>query len=63
MAILTPVQVAQMRQDPPAALETAIVLELPIDSGFVLLRAFVPNNSLVPTVTGALQGANCDSPL
>jgi uncharacterized membrane protein len=63
MAILTPVQVAQMRQDPPAALETAIVLELPIDSGFVLLRAFVPNNSLMPTVTGALQSADCASPL
>jgi uncharacterized membrane protein len=52
-----------MRQDPPAALETAIVLELPIDSGFVLLRAFVPNNSQMPTVTSALQSADCASPL
>lgn len=59
MAILTPVQMAQMRQDPPAALETAIVLELPIDTGFVLLRAFVPDESMLPGVTEALQRADC----
>jgi uncharacterized membrane protein len=63
MAILTPVQMAQLRQDPPASLETAIVLELPIDSGFVLLRAFVPNGSLLPSVSSALQGADCAAPL
>jgi uncharacterized membrane protein len=59
VAILTPVQMAQMRQDPPAALDTAIVLELPIDAGFVLLRAFVPDGSLLPDVAGALQRADC----
>jgi uncharacterized membrane protein len=63
MAILTPVQVAQIRQDPPAALETAIVLELPIESGFVLLRAFVPDDSLLQRVSGALQGADCAASL
>lgn len=63
MAILTPVQMAQMRQDPPTSLETAIVLEIPIDSGFVLLRAFVPNNSLLPTVSSALQSADCAAAL
>jgi uncharacterized membrane protein len=63
LAILTPVQMAQMRQDPPAALETAIVLELPIDTGFVLLRAFVPDDSLLPGVAGALQRADCAASL
>jgi uncharacterized membrane protein len=63
VAILTPVQMAQMRQDPPAALETAIVLELPIDAGFVLLRAFVPDGSLLPDVTEALQRADCAASL
>ena len=47
LAILTPVQMAQLRQDPPASLETAIVLELPIDVGFALLRVFVPDDSLL----------------
>lgn len=59
LAILTPVQMAQIRQDPPESLETAIVLEVPIDVGFVLLRAFVPDDSRAPSVTAALRAADC----
>ena len=59
LAILTPVQMARLRQNPPASLETAIVLELPVDVGFVLLRAFVPDDSLMPSVTASLEAANC----
>jgi uncharacterized membrane protein len=59
LAILTPVQMAQMRQNPPASLESAIVLEQPLDVGFVLIRAFVPDDSMLPTVTQALAGASC----
>lgn len=63
MAILTSVQMAQLRQDPPASLETAIVLELPIESGFVLLRVFVPDNSTRPAAMAALKGASCGGSL
>lgn len=63
VAILTPVQVALLRQDPPASLETAIVLELPIDSGFALIRAFVPDASLLPDTVSALSGADCAASL
>jgi uncharacterized membrane protein len=63
VAILTPVQVAQLRQDPPASLETAIVLELPIDSGFALIRAFVPDSSLLSGTVSALNGADCGASL
>jgi uncharacterized membrane protein len=59
VAILTSVQMAQLRQNPPESLETAIVLELPIQSGFVLLRAFVPDDSMLPSVTNALSSASC----
>ena len=59
LAILTPVQMARLRQDPPASLETAIVQELPIDVGFVLLRAFVPDDSLTASVTASLKAADC----
>ena len=59
LAILTPVQMAQLRQDPPASLETAIVQELPIDVGFVLLRAFVPDNSLMAERHRIAQGGHC----
>lgn len=63
LAILTPVQMAQLRQSPPASLETAIVLELPISAGFVLLRAFVPDDSMAPAVSAALHGADCSATL
>jgi uncharacterized membrane protein len=63
LVILTPVQMAQLRQDPPASLETAIVLELPISAGFVMLRVFVPDDSMLPGAQAALAGANCSGSL
>jgi uncharacterized membrane protein len=63
VAILTPIQTAQLRQDPPASLESAIVLEMPIEAGFVLLRAFVPDESLVDATTAALTAADCAADL
>jgi uncharacterized membrane protein len=62
LAILTPVQMAQMRQNPPASLASAIVLEQPLDVGFILIRSFVPDDSMLPTVTAALTGATCAAP-
>ena len=59
LAILTPVQMAQLRQDPPASLETAIVLELPIEVGFGLIRLFIPDESLLAGATAALAAADC----
>jgi uncharacterized membrane protein len=63
LAILTPVQMALMRQNPPASLESAIVLERPLDIGFALIRAFVPDASMLPAVSQALGGATCSAPL
>ncbi len=63
LAILTPVQMAQLRQDPPASFDTAVVVELPIDDGFGLLRVFVPDSSLMPAATQALTGADCSASL
>jgi len=59
LAVMTSVQLAQLRQNPPAAMENAITIELPIDDGFVLLRAFVPDASMMPQATAALTAANC----
>jgi uncharacterized membrane protein len=59
MAIVTPVQMAQLRQDPPASLETAIVVELPIENGFALVRVFVADESLLTSSTSALATADC----
>jgi uncharacterized membrane protein len=63
LAILTPLQMTRLRQDPPASLETAIVLELPIDAGFGLLRVFVPDGSLMPAATASLTAADCGASL
>ncbi len=63
LVVLTSVQMAQLRQNPPASLETAIVLELPIDEGLVLLRAFVPDDSTLPEAKAALSGASCSGSL
>jgi uncharacterized membrane protein len=59
LAVLTPVQMAQLRENPPASLETAIVVEVPITVGFVMLRAFVADESELPSATAALTGADC----
>lgn len=63
MAVITPVQMAQLRQDPPEALETAIVVELPLETGFVLIRVFVADNTLLPRVQAALETADCSEGL
>jgi uncharacterized membrane protein len=59
LAVITPVQMAQLRQNPPASLESAIVVEVPIEVGFAVLRVFVANESLLPGATAALQTADC----
>jgi uncharacterized membrane protein len=59
LAVITPVQMAQLRQDPPQSLESAIVVELPIEVGFALFRVFVADDSLLPGATAMLTSANC----
>ena len=54
---------AQLRQNPPESLDTAIVLELPIDEGFTLIRVFVADDSLRPAALAALKGADCSAEL
>jgi uncharacterized membrane protein len=59
LAIITPVQMAQMRQEPPEAVETAIVVEIPISEGFALLRVFVSDDTELGEATAALATAVC----
>lgn len=63
LAVLTPVQMAQMREDPPASLEQAVVIELPVEVGFAVLRVLVADDSMLPSAMAALQGANCSGTL
>ena len=59
LVAITPVQMAKVRQDPPQSLETAIVLELPIEEGFAMLRVFVADESMLPEALAALKTADC----
>ena len=59
LTLITPVQMALLRQDPPASLETAIIVERAMDEGFVLLRAFVPDESAADVIRSALSAAGC----
>lgn len=63
LAILTPVEMAQLRQNPPETLDTALVVQLPIDEGFVLLRVFVADDSMLPSALDALATADCSGVL
>jgi uncharacterized membrane protein len=59
LAVITPVQMAQLRQDPPPSLEQAIVIELPIDEGFALLRVFVADDTKFQAAARAVRSADC----
>jgi uncharacterized membrane protein len=59
LAVITPVQMAQLRQEPPEVLDTAIVVEIPISEGFALLRVFVPDDTELGEATTALRTAAC----
>jgi uncharacterized membrane protein len=59
LAVVTTVQLARLRQNPPPALDAAIAIELPINEGFVLLRVFVSDPSMLPRATAALTAADC----
>ena len=63
LVVITPVQMAQLRRNPPEELETAIVVELPIETGFVLLRVFVPDDTMLPRARDALAAADCSAML
>jgi uncharacterized membrane protein len=59
LGVMTSVQLAQLKQNPSPAQETAIIIDLPIKAGFVLLRAFVPDDTMLPQATAALTTADC----
>ncbi len=63
LAVITPVQMAQLRQNPPESMETAIVVELPIEEGFAMLRLFVADETKLPDAAEAAQSADCSGTL
>lgn len=63
LAVITPLQMAQLRQNPPPSLDTAIVIELPLSEGFALLRVFVSDETEISAAKELLQKADCAASL
>ncbi|MHA1158892.1 MAG: DUF1254 domain-containing protein [Alphaproteobacteria bacterium] len=63
LVLTTPVQMAQIRQNPPELLETAIIFERAMGLGFAVLRVLVQDDSLADTVREALARARCEQGL
>lgn len=59
LVLATSVQMVQMRENPIPELDRSIVIEVPVTRGFVLIRAFVADPTLVPRAEAALRAANC----
>ena len=59
MVVITPVQMALLRQNPPALLESSIVVEHEMTQGFALLRVFVPDQASPQVARAALLQATC----
>lgn len=63
VAVITPIQMAQLRQNPPESLETAIVVELPLEEGFAVLRVFVADETKLHDAAEAARTADCSGTL
>lgn len=60
MLLITPEQLAILRENPPENLEDLIVIETPEINGLALLRAFVPHPTRSKPVEQAMDSALCD---
>lgn len=60
VAILTPLQMQRLQGAIPEDLSQALFLETPEVEGFVLVRAFVPDETWQPTVRTFLNGMRCE---
>ena len=59
MIVVDPVQMAQLRKNPPEEAERAVLIESELKEGFVLIRAFQDTESRASTVTRFLKTAKC----
>ena len=61
IAVVTPLQMIELQNDMPTELSKSILAEADIDDGFVVLRAFVPDQSYKAGVRKFIAGAGCEA--
>ncbi len=59
MLILTSAQLSLLRERPPKDLDSMIIIETDAEKGFLLLRAFVPDNFHRPMIEEAMITSTC----
>lgn len=58
-----PADLDRLTRDPPAVLEEVVVVELSIEAGFVMVRAFVPDPTQRARVAMSLEEGDCAAPI
>jgi uncharacterized membrane protein len=58
--VLTPLQLVEVKKDPPEEVANSVFAEAAIDEGFMVLRAFVPDASFEAQVRQFIKGSNCE---
>jgi uncharacterized membrane protein len=58
--VATPAQVVDLRKAQTPEIDTSILAETDIGEGFVVLRAFVEDDSMKPAIAAFLEEASCD---
>jgi uncharacterized membrane protein len=56
----TPLQLIDLRKTPPESLAQSILVEMPQEEGYAVLRALAPMDSFEETVRNFLAGAVCE---
>ncbi|MFD0915879.1 DUF1254 domain-containing protein [Pseudahrensia aquimaris] len=59
MIVVNPVQMAQLRKNPPEDTERAVLIESDLQEGFILIRALQDNAARAPAVQKFLNEAQC----
>jgi uncharacterized membrane protein len=60
VVVATPLQLIEFQKDMPPELANSVFAEADVRDGFVVLRAFVPEESLRAQVTDFIGSASCD---
>ena len=63
LLLVGPADLTALQRDAAAVLEQSVVVDLAIDSGLVVLRAFARDPTVLPQLRAMLGGADCNAPL
>ncbi|MCC6734549.1 MAG: hypothetical protein IT534_00310 [Bauldia sp.] len=63
LLLVGPADLSALQREAAAVLEQSVVVDLAIDSGLVVLRAFVADPTMLPALRAMLASADCNAPI